>query len=514
MLRASLLNPRAQWTGLLGVLVLLALALAAALAVERASVLQSERGHLAAQARVIEENMNRQLESVNSALLSIERDLDYFHTEHGSAQSWNRHLQSLADAMPGVRTLLLLDGLGRVMASNRAEAVGQNLGYREYVKTPLSRPAAGVLYLSQPFRTPLGVYSMNVVRVKLNADGGVERMVAATLEPEFFEILLASVLYADDMWTAVAYGEGQLVVHQPSRPELIGSNLRRPGSFFSRHMESSSTATVLDGMVATTGASAIMAQRTLQPASLKLDGALVVAVARLPAEVLRSWWILLWTAAAVWMLVAGAGAAWLWATQRHSAQMQRLREDKEALRQQNEVEIRQLAFYDPLTQLPNRRLLMDRLAQQQSASLRHRRRSALFFIDLDSFKQLNDQHGHQQGDRLLQEVARRLSACVREEDTVARLGGDEFVLMLAALSSDVTEAMEKAEAVARKVLEILAEEYLLDDGLRYRCAASVGITLFGARAEPTEHILQRGDSAMYEAKSAGRNRFRFATGGA
>lgn len=495
-------------------LLLLGAVMAAALSVERMSVLQDERGHLAAQARVIEENMSRQLMAVNAALLSIERDLDYFHTEHGDPQSWNRHLQSLVDAMPGVRTLLLLDGQGQVLASNRHDAVGQDVAYREYVQTPLSRPDPAVLYLSRPFRTPMGVYSINLVRVKLNASGKVERMVAATLEPDFFDILLASVLYAEDMWTAVAHHEGKLVVRQPSRPELLGSDLRRPDSFFSRHTESGSAATVFDGKVATTGALAIMAQRTVQPAALRMDGSLVVAVARLPDEVLRGWWILLWTAVAVWTLVACAGSAWLWATQRYNAQLQRLRDDTEALRRQNEVEIRQLAFYDPLTQLPNRRLLMDRLVQQQSASLRHRRHSALFFIDLDGFKQLNDQHGHQQGDRLLQEAARRLSACVREEDTVARLGGDEFVLMLAALSGDVTDAMEKAEAVARKVLQVLAEEYQLDGGVRYSCTASLGITLFGSRTEPPEDILQRGDSAMYEAKSAGRDRFRFATGGA
>jgi diguanylate cyclase (GGDEF)-like protein len=507
-----LLGARAQWVGLAAVLLLLAGVLAALLSVERQALLQREYRHLEAQTRVMEENMTRQLQAVDLALRSIERDLDYFHAGHDDAESWNRHLQSLADAMPGVRTLLLLNGQGKVLASNRDEVVGQEVSYREYVQTPLARPSADVLYLSQPFRTPLGVYTLNLVRVQLNAEGRVERMMAATLEPDFFEILLSSVRYADDMWTAVVHHKGLLVVHQPRRPELVGSNLNRPGSFFNRHLESGREATVLEGRAATTAAPAIMAQRTLQPAALNMDGALVLAAARLPAEVLRGWWVMVWAALAVWTLVAMAGAAWLWVAQRHSAQMQRLREDRDALQRQTEQEIRQLAFYDPLTQLPNRRLLLDRLAQLQSASLRHRRRSALFFIDLDGFKQLNDQHGHHRGDLLLQEAARRLLGCVREEDTVARLGGDEFVLMLSELSGDVTEAMEKAEVVARKVLELMATEYDLD-GLDHRCTASLGITLFGSQAEPVEEILKRADEAMYDAKAGGRNRFRFASGG-
>jgi len=255
----------------------------------------------------------------------------------------------------------------------------------------------------------------------------------------------------------------------------------------------------------------LMAQRTIRAESLHLRGAMVVAVARRPAVVLKGWTTLAMTVAVAWLLLSGAGVAGVWAYQRHRLQVARLREEKEQLRAQKEAEIRRLAFYDPLTQLPNRRMLMERLAQTQAASLRHRRCSAVFFIDLDHFKELNDQHGHEQGDRLLCEVARRLSACVREEDTVARLAGDEFVLLLSELDGQLGEATAKAEAVARKVLAALGEPYQLD-GLVYDCSASVGVALFGVHPEPVDSLLIRADRAMYQAKAAGRNAYRLDLG--
>jgi diguanylate cyclase (GGDEF)-like protein len=500
---------RIQWAALLVFLSFLAALVAGALSFERHKLLHAESEHLAAQARVVDKNITRQLVAVNAALASVLRDLVYLEAENADPKVLHRHLQSLSDAMPGVRTLSLLDGEANVVASNREDLVGRNFAYREYVQAVLQRPAPESLYLSRPFRTVLNVYSMNLVRVQLDGRGDVRRIAAATLDPEFFEILLASVLYADDMWTAMAHEGGLLTVHQPSRPELLGADLNQPGSFFSRHIASGLMATVLDGRVQTTGQSALMAQRTIQPESLKMDGRMVVAVARHPAKVLAGWRSMAMVGGAVWGVLSVVAMTGLWFFQRHRTQVLKLLQEKELLRQKAETEIRNLAFYDPLTQLPNRRLLMDRLQQVQVTSARLGWCSALFFIDLDDFKQLNDTHGHDQGDRLLREVAQRLRACVQDEDTVARLGGDEFVVMLPELSEDVREAVSKAESVASKVLGALSEEYPLAD-LRYRCSASIGITLFGNKTEPLGDILKRADRAMYAAKAAGRNTFRLA----
>lgn len=171
-------------------------------------------------------------------------------------------------------------------------------------------------------------------------------------------------------------------------------------------------------------------------------------------------------------------------------------------------EINMLAFYDPLTRLPNRRLLLDRLKQAMATSIRNKRYGALLFIDLDDFKTLNDTRGHVIGDLLLQQVAERLSTCVREGDTVARLGGDEFVVMLGELGENVLESATQATTVGEKILSTLNQSYQLDHQA-YHSTASIGVTLFPEQQGSIDVLLKRADLAMYQAKAAGRNTLRF-----
>lgn len=173
-----------------------------------------------------------------------------------------------------------------------------------------------------------------------------------------------------------------------------------------------------------------------------------------------------------------------------------------------EDEIHSLAFFDPLTALPNRRLLLDRLQHALAASARNGHYGALVFLDLDHFKKLNDTHGHEKGDQFLQQVANRLSDCVGETDTVARLGGDEFVLLLEDLSADSTAAGTLARGVCEAVVAALYREYRLE-GSSYYGSTSAGVTLFLGGEHNSDELLKRADMAMYEAKAAGRNTFRF-----
>ena len=173
-----------------------------------------------------------------------------------------------------------------------------------------------------------------------------------------------------------------------------------------------------------------------------------------------------------------------------------------------EEEIRHLAFYDSLTHLPNRRLLLDRLQQALAGAARSHRHGALLFIDVDNFKTLNDTLGHDTGDALLREVAHRLTCWLRDGDTVARLGGDEFVVMLENLSELGDEAASQAELVGEKILAALSQAYLLG-GHEHLGSASIGVTLFGGLQETTDDLLKQADLAMYQAKAAGRNALRF-----
>ncbi len=177
-------------------------------------------------------------------------------------------------------------------------------------------------------------------------------------------------------------------------------------------------------------------------------------------------------------------------------------------RKQTEEEIKRLAFYDTLTGLPNRRLMMDRLQQAKTASVRSARHGALLFIDLDNFKTLNDTLGHDIGDLLLQQVAQRLIACVREGDTVARLGGDEFVVILEDLSQAPQEAFNQVNIVGEKILGSLNTTYQLAR-YEYHNTPSIGASLFIGHEHTVSELLKRTDIAMYQAKTAGRNTLRF-----
>jgi len=177
-------------------------------------------------------------------------------------------------------------------------------------------------------------------------------------------------------------------------------------------------------------------------------------------------------------------------------------------RKQDEEKIERLAFYDVLTGLPNRRLLIDRLQHALATSGREKSTGALLFIDLDNFKDLNDTQGHDVGDLLLKQVAQRLVASVREADTVARLGGDEFVVMLQNLDHNMAAATAQVEHVGKKIMAQLNQVYLLGT-LEHHSTPSMGVTLFEDHHQTLDELLKQADLAMYESKSAGRNTLRF-----
>ena len=172
------------------------------------------------------------------------------------------------------------------------------------------------------------------------------------------------------------------------------------------------------------------------------------------------------------------------------------------LRRAAEDEIRHMAFYDPLTQLPNRRLLDDRLHQAVALAKRDAHRLALMFIDLDKFKPINDEFGHPAGDELLQAVAQRLRDCIRESDTMARVGGDEFVVLLPHI-----EVLQDALAVAEKIHTALRQPFTLANGVTVRISSSAGIAIYPDHADDETALTRHADAAMYQAKTAGRDRF-------
>ena len=175
-------------------------------------------------------------------------------------------------------------------------------------------------------------------------------------------------------------------------------------------------------------------------------------------------------------------------------------------RKEAEEQIQRLAFYDPLTELPNRRIFTDRLNQSVADCRRDSRHGAVLFLDLDNFKALNDTKGHETGDELLKKVAERLRESVRGGDLVSRFGGDEFLVLLPHLSGDVTEAVEEASGAASKILRQFCKGFVLDFG-RHHCSPSIGVVVFDRTSDSASDIIKSADIAMFEAKKRGRNTY-------
>ncbi len=247
-----------------------------------------ERDRLQVQARVIDENLGRQLEGVNNALVGVRDDLTQWNGKAMVVTS-SRRLNVLSNVMPGVRTLLIANAEGTVLDSNRDRLIGRNFSEREYFKVPRDRPDANMLYVSPPFETALGVVAINVVRAVVGPKGEFAGIVAATLDPEYFNVLLRSVLYAPDMRAVLVHWDGKAFVFMPPNARMVGMDLAKPGSFFSRHRDSGQGATLLTSVSIISGEERMMASRTVGRAGAPMDKPLVIHVSRELWEMYLPW---------------------------------------------------------------------------------------------------------------------------------------------------------------------------------------------------------------------------------
>jgi diguanylate cyclase (GGDEF)-like protein/PAS domain S-box-containing protein len=280
-------SARAQWAWLALALSILAVAIASYLYIEHGRAASREQDRLTALARMVTENTEHQLVSANLTLESVRADWLYWKA--AGRRAGIRHLQAMTTVMMGVRTLDVTNADGTILVSSRPELIGKQLAYREHFQTIKLHPDADTLYISPPFKTPLGVFAMDITRVMVGAHGEFAGTVSATLDPEYFKVLMMSVQYAPDMWVSVAHGDGLLFLMMPGRRSVEGMNIAQPGSFFTRHRESGKVAEVLTGTVYATKEVRMMALHTIHPSHLKMDRPLVVAVSRDLDTVFRPW---------------------------------------------------------------------------------------------------------------------------------------------------------------------------------------------------------------------------------
>jgi diguanylate cyclase (GGDEF)-like protein/PAS domain S-box-containing protein len=595
------------------------------LLVERSSTLDGDADRLRAQALVIDGALQRQLEGVRSALESARLAL-------GADRSCDRQcrlllLQSLKRSMPGVRALLSIGPDGRIELSDD-DLGDRRLDDRGFLHEIAHMCNGAMAYLSEPYENAPGEFNIKISMSRSSGNGCGHGAISAILNPEYFDAVMRSALYAPDMHVAITDTGGRRLLYVPPDPTQM--RRRAADALVAAHRAGGEAVSVRRAR-GEDGVERLVVQRSMALSGLKMDRGLVIGLGRDARQVTQAWRRLAITCAAAWLLFWISCGSALALAQRRRRSLLRMQlaaeaeqlaaaervelalngaslglwdwdvasgrlnvdaracamlgytleeqeqqevdwsalvhpEDREALaaatarhlrgetpsfeaefrmrhrsgqwlwiqsrgrivardpdgralrmvgtrsdisaRKQAEAEIAHLAYYDGLTNLPNRRLLTDRLRHALAKSERSGGHGAVLFVDLDNFKTLNDTLGHEMGDRLLELVASRLREVTREADTVARLGGDEFVILLEDLGPTAQHASATAEVVAQKVLEALSLPYRLESH-ELRSSPSIGVAVFGDARHNMGDLLRQADMAMYEAKSAGRATYRF-----
>ena len=240
-------------------------------------------------AKVIDQNLSRQLVAVDEAIDFMRDDVSTPNADKSRRAQINRRMQTTRAAIPGVRTMIFAGPDGVAIASNRAEMIGQRLFDREYFQIAYRGGNPDVLYLSPPFKTVLGVYAINAVTVIFNGKGKFGGAIWATLDPEYFDTLLSSVLYAPDMLASLIHGDGKVVFRVPDPQRIAGIDLATPGSAFTQHVRSARPTSVFLGTAAATGEDRLTVLHTINPASARLDKALIIALSRERSGLYGSW---------------------------------------------------------------------------------------------------------------------------------------------------------------------------------------------------------------------------------
>ncbi len=328
------------WLALALVLVVMGGIIVYSLHQEHVRIERREGERLATQARVIDENLNLQLYGVYRALEEIRKGLPSLKGKN-ARKSASHRLSDMADAMPGVRTFLIADATGNIVASSREQVLGLNIRNRGWFQTPLINKNPDKLYISPPFISLLGNFVITAGLILPGPTGEFNGVVTASLDSDYFNVLLGSVLYTSDMWCALVHGDGKLFLRVPEVKGLVGMDLAKPGTLFTRHIKSGRPATVLTGLIPRDGQTRMMAQRTVRSDNVPMDKPLVVSVSREVSALYKDWRRDVWGKGALFGVLVLATTSALYFYQRRQRKFEALSVDfVEKLLQAKETAVR------------------------------------------------------------------------------------------------------------------------------------------------------------------------------
>lgn len=275
-----------------------------------------EKARLSSQVEMVADNLARQLKAANLSLENVLKEIPEWRRQKDGYQTASRHLNALADAMPGVLTMLIVDAGGTIIAADKAELVGRNLAKRDFFMTVKRYPNPKTLYVSVPFLTSRGNFTMNFVRLIPGPAGQFDGMVVAALDPNEFKALLSAAIYEPDMSAFLVHGDGMLFLSVPDQKKLVGMEQGKPDSFFTQQLKSGQTLNVFQGNSYALGEDSMVAMVTVQPEILAMDKPLVVAVGRNLGAIYKHWREELISMAALFWIVALMTITGLYAHQR------------------------------------------------------------------------------------------------------------------------------------------------------------------------------------------------------
>jgi len=434
--------------------------------------------------------LNRSLLGVDVLLASLDEQLglSLLVPDWIDAVAASRLLHGAVQQNLLVRHVALLDAQAHVLAASDIEGVALDLSMpADFVARALAQPMSE-LSISAPMVNFASSERVIYLGRPIKLADSSRVLAVAEVQVSLLNAILSQGVSIGGLEITLERSDGQLLSSAPAREQLWGTQLSPPLGQVRTQKQALRGSARLSGQPAIVLAQPTLYRDVLIAASIPIDA------------VLAHWreqrnFILGVSLLFALMILASGGLA--------LSYLKRLAQARRAIAL-SKAEIEQLAFFDPLTNLPNRRLLMDRLQHALSSSARSGRYGALLFLDLDHFKTLNDTLGHEVGDLLLQQVAQRLKACTREQDTVARLGGDEFVVMLEDLAEHSMEAAAVARRIGEKILASLNRPYPLG-AQTYRSTCSMGAALFEATPITAAELLKQADIAMYQVKARGRN---------
>ena len=483
--------------GMVGTITLLALNLAN----EYQDDSQHAQIEVANFAQLLEEHASATVQKIDLMLREVQRSVQPGDMQPGRTagrarkQTLHALLKSQVEYAPEVSVMHVADALGNYIYSSLDPIPAINIADRDYFKKQRNDASAG-LVISPPLVSRTTKQWTLVLSRRINFDdGSFAGIVNVILNLDYFQQFYRTLNLGTLGVVAMYDKEYHLAARYPPNEAMMGkavpigvkSYINRGEKFGVYHVK-----TPLDGV-----------ERQIGFRQVK-DLPLFVFAGIGDDNYLARWHRHIWQYS-IGVLIFSLVMITFILRQRRAEEALR---NSDIKNKSAEEEIKNLAYFDTLTRLPNRRLLQDRIQQALASSERSGKIGALLFIDLDNFKTLNDTLGHDIGDLLLIQVAQRLESCIRKCDTVARLGGDEFVVMLEDLSEHNREAVNQTEAIGEKILILLNLPYQLAS-YEHHSTPSIGATLFKSREQGIEDLLKQADIAMYQAKKAGRNTLRF-----